>query len=78
VVEPRRGRGLLHRLEELVSERLTGPGGEAASSSFLRGLAIGALVGAAIAGSTIWERRRAGHRQPHGQFNDPDSPSPDA
>jgi hypothetical protein len=25
---------------------------------FLRGLSIGALVGAAIAGSTIWERRR--------------------
>jgi len=27
-------------------------------SRFLRGLAIGALVGAAIAGSTIWQRRR--------------------
>jgi hypothetical protein len=27
-------------------------------SKFLRGLAIGALVGAAIAGSTIWQRRR--------------------
>lgn len=27
-------------------------------SRFLRGLAIGALVGAAIAGSTFWERRR--------------------
>ena len=26
--------------------------------SFLRGLAIGALVGAAIAGSTLWQRRR--------------------
>jgi len=27
-------------------------------SKFLRGLAVGALVGAAIAGSTIWQRRR--------------------
>ena len=31
------------------------------SSTFLRGLVAGALVGAAIAGSTIWERR---HRRP--------------
>lgn len=29
---------------------------------FLRGLSIGALIGAAIAGSAIWERRRT--RQP--------------
>jgi len=28
------------------------------SSRFLRGLAIGAFVGAAIAGSTIWQRHR--------------------
>ena len=28
------------------------------TSTFLRGLTIGALVGAAIAGSTIWGRRR--------------------
>jgi hypothetical protein len=27
-------------------------------STFLRGLTIGALVGAAIAGSTLWSRRR--------------------
>ena len=33
-----------------------------ARSTFVRGLAIGALVGAAIAGSTIWERRRARRR----------------
>jgi hypothetical protein len=32
------------------------------ASTFARGLAIGALVGAAIAGSTIWQRRAA--RQP--------------
>ena len=29
--------------------------------SFMRGLALGALVGAAIAGSTIWNRRQ--HRR---------------
>jgi hypothetical protein len=36
-------------------------GGESADSKrFLRGLALGALVGAAIAGSTLWQRRRKG------------------
>jgi hypothetical protein len=29
------------------------------TSTFARGLALGALVGAAIAGSTIWQRRQA-------------------
>ncbi len=29
------------------------------ATTFARGLALGALVGAAIAGSTIWQRRRA-------------------
>lgn len=29
------------------------------ATTFARGLALGALVGAAIAGSTIWSRRRA-------------------
>ena len=38
-------------------------GGESADSKrFLRGLALGALVGAAIAGSTLWQRRRKGRR----------------
>ncbi|TMF32745.1 MAG: hypothetical protein E6I26_14885 [Chloroflexi bacterium] len=35
------------------------------ASTFARGLALGALVGAAIAGSTIWQRRlakRSGNR----------------
>lgn len=27
------------------------------ATTFIRGLALGALVGAAIAGSTIWQRR---------------------
>ncbi len=29
------------------------------TATFARGLALGALVGAAIAGSTIWQRRHA-------------------
>jgi hypothetical protein len=33
-------------------------GESAGSRRFLGGLALGALVGAAIAGSTIWQRRR--------------------
>jgi hypothetical protein len=32
--------------------------------SFHRGLALGALVGAAIAGSTLWTRLRGEHRKP--------------
>jgi hypothetical protein len=32
------------------------------ASTFARGLALGALVGAAIAGSTIWQRRQARQR----------------
>jgi hypothetical protein len=32
--------------------------------SFHRGLALGALVGAAIAGSTLWSRVRGGRHQP--------------
>jgi hypothetical protein len=36
---------------------------------FLRGLSIGALIGAAIAGSAIWERRRT--RRPGGGATSP-------
>ena len=34
------------------------------ASTFARGLALGALVGAAIAGSAIWQRRQARRLQP--------------
>jgi len=40
--------------------------------SFHRGLALGALVGSAIAGSTIWARIRDGRRPAA-----PDGPDPD-
>ena len=33
--------------------------------SFHRGLALGALVGSAIAGSTIWARFRGARSRPH-------------
>jgi hypothetical protein len=47
------------------------------ASTFARGLALGALVGAAIAGSTIWQRRQARPPQPApsaGATPDPDAP----
>ena len=34
------------------------------ASTFARGLALGALVGAAIAGSAIWQRRQARRLEP--------------
>jgi hypothetical protein len=54
------------RLDELRrAARAPGEAHESASSStFLRGLVVGALVGAAIAGSTIWERRRSRRKAP--------------
>jgi hypothetical protein len=42
---------VIHRLRELVG-----------AVSFHRGLALGALVGSAIAGSTIWRRIRDARR----------------
>jgi hypothetical protein len=47
-------------------------------ASFHRGLALGALVGAAIAGSTIWSRVRRGERSTggHGAAGRPPRPDP--
>jgi hypothetical protein len=39
--------------------RGSGPDDDERAMTFARGLALGALVGAAIAGSTIWQRRHA-------------------
>jgi hypothetical protein len=36
---------------------------ERARASFLRGLTLGAIVGAIIAGSSLWTRRRRRHRR---------------
>ena len=51
---------------EVIVRAVTGgdrDDGDERASTFARGLALGALVGAAIAGSTIWQRRqaRSGH-----------------
>jgi hypothetical protein len=40
------------------------------ATTFARGLALGALVGAAIAGSTIWQRRHARAAMPPGGPSD--------
>lgn len=49
-------------LESLVRGLVGGSGDEERdqrTSTFARGVALGVLVGAAIAGSTIWQRRQA-------------------
>jgi hypothetical protein len=45
------------------------------ASTFTRGLALGALVGAAIAGSTIWQRRSG--RRPTSPAIQPPAPAAD-
>jgi len=53
---------LLERLSR-AAEAVTGD--DQRATTFARGLILGALVGAAIAGSTIWQRRRqAGSASP--------------
>lgn len=55
----------------------SGPDGDERAMTFARGLALGALVGAAIAGSTIWQRhlarrsRLAGTPEPGGDTGTP-------
>jgi hypothetical protein len=52
---------LLARLSR-AAEAVTGDDQRAAT--FARGLVLGALVGAAIAGSTIWQRRHGRSSKP--------------
>jgi hypothetical protein len=53
-------------LEALVRALAGGPHDQddQRATTFARGLALGALVGAAIAGSAIWERRHAHRAEP--------------
>jgi hypothetical protein len=51
-----RGKDPLDRLVRVVEQ--AGGDDDVRATTFVRGLALGALVGAAIAGSTIWQRRR--------------------
>jgi hypothetical protein len=46
--------------------------------TFIRGLALGALVGAAIAGSTIWQRRHARSTRASAAIEPPASTVPEA
>ena len=48
-------RGLIDRVLDLPGD----DEGDPRAATFVRGLFLGALVGAAIAGSTIWQRRHA-------------------
>ena len=50
------------KLERWLAERVeeqVGDIDDPRAGTFARGLVVGALVGAAIAGSTIWQRRQA-------------------
>ena len=47
-------------LERLNRAAEGAAGDDPRAATFVRGLVLGALVGAAIAGSTIWQRRRQG------------------
>jgi len=57
-----RGGDPLDRLVRVVEQATDD---DVRATNFVRGLALGALVGAAIAGSTIWQRRR--HPSPGAQ-----------
>jgi hypothetical protein len=54
-------RGPLSRLIRVAEEAATD---DPRPATFARGLALGALVGAAIAGSTIWPRRQSRRARP--------------
>ena len=52
-----RGKNPFEHLVQAAEE--AGGEDDVRASTFIRGLALGALVGAAVAGSTIWQRRHA-------------------
>jgi hypothetical protein len=58
--------GLIERILDLPADE----DGQKAVT-FARGLVLGALVGAAIAGSTIWQRRQANRRLPDAESANP-------
>lgn len=67
-------------IERLLGATRPADGGDSPTvASFLRGLTIGALVGAAIAGSALLGRRRA-HREerPSAPAPEPEAPPADA
>jgi hypothetical protein len=67
--------------ESLVDRLTGGIGGQdddPRAAQFVRGLALGALVGAAIAGSTLWQRRRAAAAHAPAEPGRPAAPASDA
>ena len=58
-------------LVETVRDALRGEEGASTGTTFMRGLTLGALIGAAVAGSAIWQRR--GRRRLQRPVADPDS-----
>ena len=48
-------------LVETVRDALRGEEGASGGTTFMRGLTLGALLGAAVAGSAIWQRRGRRH-----------------
>jgi hypothetical protein len=67
-----RGSDTRSALEQLVPELAPPDDASPLVSTFLRGLAIGALAGAALAGSVLLQRRRA--REEATMTEDPDPP----
>jgi hypothetical protein len=58
-------------LVETVRDALRGEEGASGGTTFMRGLTLGALLGAAVAGSAIWQRR--GRRRLQRPASDGDS-----
>ena len=58
---------------DTVREALGADEGVGTGATFMRGLTLGALIGAAVAGSALWQRR-ARKSRPSG----PESATPDA
>jgi hypothetical protein len=50
---------LLERITRATDAATSGSSDDPRAGSFARGMVLGALVGAAIAGSTIWQRRQS-------------------
>jgi len=63
-------------LVETVREALRGEEGASTGTTFMRGLTLGALMGAAVAGSAIWQRR--GRRRREGRVTDSGVVAPEA
>ena len=63
-------------LVETVREALRGEEGAPTGTTFMRGLTLGALIGAAVAGSAIWQRR--GRRRLQRPATEPDSVTTEA